>query len=119
MDGKRKMPLYSLESGHQRFRSTDMSNPVDIRGRAIGVTRHGGERRTVSHPQEIDVFPSNLQADKKGHGLRASLKTNEGIGGQKFIWYCHNTAARQHNLININSFAGGTTVLFSVENQKN
>lgn len=58
-----------------------------------GVTRHGGERHTASQPQEIDVFPSNLQAHKKGHGLWASLKTNQGIGGQKFIWHCHNTAA--------------------------
>jgi len=48
------------------------------------------------------VFPGNLQAHEKrenikGHGLWASLKSSRGIGGQKFICRCHNTAARQHN----------------------
>lgn len=70
-----------------------MSNPVDTRGRAMGSHSTEGGRHTASYPQEIDVFPSNLQDHKKRARVWASLKTSEGIGVQKFIWHCHNTAA--------------------------
>lgn len=75
-----------------------MSNPVDTRGRAMGSRGTEGEDIQHRTRRRLMCFPAIYKPIKKGHSLRAGLKTNRGIGGQKFIWHCHNTTAWQHNL---------------------
>lgn len=93
----------SLITRAAEVQEPDVSNPVDTRGRAMGSGSAEGGSGAATHPQEIDVFPGNLGADKKkeekkkGQGPSAALRTDWGIGRRKFIWCCHNTAAWQHN----------------------
>lgn len=103
----------SLITGAAEVQEPDVSNPVDTRGRAMGSGSRQGGRGAATHPQEIDVFPGNLGADKKknkDHGPSAALRTDWGIGRRKFIWCCHNTAVWQHN--SAASAATQVTLLF-------
>lgn len=99
-DGKMRVDIAqcSLITRAAEVQEPDMSNPVDTRGRAMGS--HGMEGEDIQHctHRRLMCFPAIYKPIKKGHGLWASLKTNQGIGGQKFIWHCHNTAAWQHSL---------------------
>lgn len=83
----------SLITRAAEVQEPDMSSPVDTRGRAMGS--HGTEGDDIQHRthRRMMCFSVIYKPIKKGHGLWASLKTNQGIGGQKFIWHCHNTAA--------------------------
>lgn len=83
----------SLITRAAEVQEPDMSNPVDTRGRAMGS--HGTEGGEIQHRahRRLMCFPAIYKPIKKGHSLWAGLKTNQGIGGQKFIQYCHNTVA--------------------------
>lgn len=117
VDGERKVRVdiarCSLITRAAELREHRHEHPVDTRGRPMGSRRTVGEDVLDRAHRRLMCFLAIYEPIKRGHSLWASLKTNRGIGGQKFIRHCHNTAAWQHDLININGFLGRASVFFS------
>lgn len=84
--------------GQCGFMSRDISGLADTSGGAMGSRGTKGEDAQHRIHRRLMCFQAIYKTIKMVR-LWEGLKSNQGIGVQKFIWRCHNSSVYQYNLI--------------------